>query len=341
MSIGKKIGRTVRRLRAFLANDRANVAMIFGLSLVPITLAAGAGLDLTRAMIVKSNLTEAVDAAALAVASTSTHTTMTQSDMNLEAKQYFWANYTLNTTAYGAPPTQPTVTPGTQSVTVTSNVNVPTTLMRIAKQLGVAKWPYVTVNATSTVVWGQTKLWVSLVLDNTGSMTQSDSTGTTKISALQTATHQLLTMLQGASANAGDVEVCDHSFLQDRQCRHLERRRGLDRLDRLGSGATRWRAEHERRAQLVLPLVDRDERLPLHHRCHQRIVEHQHYSVERPDLPERAFQQRFDRSWRPLLQRLLHQRGDPDQDHHDGRVDADDHQAKLLADRRRSDHLHQ
>jgi Flp pilus assembly protein TadG len=267
MSMGKSFGRALRRLRAFFGNDRANVAMIFGLSLVPLTLAAGAGLDMTRAMIVKSNLTEAVDAAALAVASTSTKTTMTQADMELEAKQYFWANYTLNTTAYGAPPIQPTVTPGTQSVTVTSTVNVPTTLMRIAKELGVTKWPYVTVNATSTVVWGQTKLWVSLVLDNTGSMTQTDGTGTSKISALQTATHQLLTMLQNASAKR--------------------------------------RAEHECRSGIELPVDHFVQRLPLHHGRDERLVQHQHDPVQRIDLPERAFDQLVHWSRRPLLQWLL------------------------------------
>jgi len=41
-----------------------------------------------------------------------------------------------------------------------------------------------------------TKLRVALVLDNTGSMSQTDVTGTSKISALKTATHQLLTQLR-------------------------------------------------------------------------------------------------------------------------------------------------
>ena len=38
-------------------------------------------------------------------------------------------------------------------------------------------------------------------------MTQTDATGTSKISALQTAVHQLLTMLQNASSTVGDVKA--------------------------------------------------------------------------------------------------------------------------------------
>ena len=78
---------------------------------------------------------------------------------------------------------------------------MPTTLLNA---IGVSSY---NVAATSTVMWGQQKLWVSLVLDNTGSMTQTDSSGLSKISALKTATHSLLTLLQQAAATAGPGEV--------------------------------------------------------------------------------------------------------------------------------------
>jgi hypothetical protein len=48
---------------------------------------------------------------------------------------------------------------------------------------------------------------VSLVLDNTGSMTETDSSGLSKLSALQTATSQLLDLLAGAAVTPGDVRV--------------------------------------------------------------------------------------------------------------------------------------
>ncbi|MEI9885296.1 MAG: TadE/TadG family type IV pilus assembly protein [Rhizomicrobium sp.] len=194
----------MKRLGAFLRNRDANVAMMFAISLIPVTIAAGAGLDLTRAMIVKSNLTEALDAAALSVAATSG---LTPAQMTVQAQNYFNANYKADAN-YGTP-VSVTVTPGTQQVTVSTSVPMPTTLM------GVAGIHTVNVTASSTVVWGQNKLWVSLVLDNTGSMTQADGTGTTKMSALKTATHQLLTLLQNASATAGDVRVALIPFSKD------------------------------------------------------------------------------------------------------------------------------
>ena len=196
MALVEKLRSAMECVRVFLCKTDANVAMIFAISIIPVTIAAGAGLDLSRAMIVKSNLTEALDAAALSVASTNGLTT---SQMQTQAQNYFNANYTASAN-YGTPASV-TVTVSGQSVTVSTSVPMPTTLM------GVAGIHTVNVNASSTVVWGQTKLWVSLVLDNTGSMAQTDGTGTSKISALQSATHQLLTMLQNASANAGDVQV--------------------------------------------------------------------------------------------------------------------------------------
>ena len=89
-----------------------------------------------------------------------------------------------------------------QSVTLTvTSFPVKTSLLAIA---GETTLP---VTVSSTVVWGQSKLWVALVLDNTGSMTQTDSTGTSKLTALKNASNQLLTTLQNAQSNEGDIKV--------------------------------------------------------------------------------------------------------------------------------------
>src|SRR5262249_26338334 len=140
-------------LGRFARNRNANVAMIFAISIIPVVIAAGAGLDLARAMIVHSALTEALDAAALSVGSS---TGLTQAQMQTQAQNYFNANYKVDAT-YGTPATV-TVVPSGQSVTVSTSVPMPTTLMNVA---GIHN---VNVTASSTVVWGQTKLWVSLVL---------------------------------------------------------------------------------------------------------------------------------------------------------------------------------
>ncbi|MBL6853745.1 MAG: hypothetical protein ISS15_14460 [Alphaproteobacteria bacterium] len=216
MHIGQHMCTALKRARAFFGNRDANIAMMFGLSLIPITIAAGAGLDLTRAMIVRSNLTEALDAAALAAGS---QPGLTQAQMQSVAQAYFNANYKADPAYYGTPAAV-TVALGTQSVTVSSAVPMPTTLMAVA---GIHN---VNVKSASTVVWGQTRLWVGLVLDNTGSMCQSDTNpnanspcpnpaSNTKIASLQAATHNLLNMLQGAALNPGDVQVAIVPFVKD------------------------------------------------------------------------------------------------------------------------------
>ena len=88
---------------------------------------------------------------------------------------------------------------------------MPTVLMSV---VGIKK---INVVASSLVVWGQERLWISLVLDNTGSMTQTSggSNPVSKISALKTASHQLLTMLQGIVVNPGDVQVSIIPFARD------------------------------------------------------------------------------------------------------------------------------
>ncbi|HEX9159913.1 MAG TPA: pilus assembly protein TadG-related protein [Rhizomicrobium sp.] len=206
----------VARLMALAQCVRANASTIFAFSLVPLLVAIGGGVDLARSMVVRSSLANALDAAGLAVGATSG---LTQQQMQTLAQQYFTANYT--TSASFGVPNAVTVTTGTtgggsviNTVTVSSTVPMPTTLMRV---IGVNT---VNVSYSSKVTWGQTKLWVALVLDNTLSMCEPDTppacSATSKIGALKTAivgadgqsdSAGLLYTLKNASANAGDVQV--------------------------------------------------------------------------------------------------------------------------------------
>jgi Flp pilus assembly protein TadG len=207
MDMRNALGQWRRYWVSFLTANRGNVAMMFALSLLPITLAAGAGLDLARATMIKSSLSAALDSAALAIGSQGTKPascTASSTDsacvaLSQLANNYFHANYKPD--ASNESVGDVTVTINGQRVILSVHDDVNTTL------LAAAGLPTMDVNAASTVVWGTSKLWVTLVLDNTGSMTQTDSTGTSKISALKSAAHSLLTTLQGASANAGDVQV--------------------------------------------------------------------------------------------------------------------------------------
>ena len=191
------VKRIWNRARSFLHADRGNVAMMFAIALVPMCIAAGAGLDYARSMVVRSQMSDALDAAALAVGST---TGLDQSKAQALAQKYFNANYSGDT-SNGTPAVTVTnynATNGT--VTVNASYNLPTTLLKV---VGKNDMP---LNTSTTVVWGQSKLWVALVLDNSGSMASGDSSGS-KMTALKNASHQLLTILQNAATNAGDVKV--------------------------------------------------------------------------------------------------------------------------------------
>lgn len=189
-----------RRLRAFTHATSANVAMMFALSLLPLAVAAGAGLDFAHAMMAKNDMEDALDAAALAVGA---KPGLTQADAKTLAQNVFNANYK----GTGSPNVTPTI--NGQSVSVTASDSVATTLLAVIGK------PTLDVTLTSIVVWGQTKLWVSLVLDNTGSMTETDSSHTSKISALKNASHQLLAKLHSAAVHDGDVQVAIVPFAKD------------------------------------------------------------------------------------------------------------------------------
>ncbi len=193
-------------LRTFFKSDHGNIAMMFALSLIPIMIGAGAGLDFARAMLVRQQMSEALDAAALAVGSTSG---LSQNDAQNLAQNYFNSNYTVDQTQYGKPVV---IIPDTGynskgSVTITASDTMPTVLVKL---IGINSIP---ISTSSNVVWGQTKLWVALVLDNSGSMVYGDSSGS-KMAALKSAANQLLTILQNASTTAGDVQVSIVPFVK-------------------------------------------------------------------------------------------------------------------------------
>jgi len=205
------------KARALLRDRKANVAMMFGLSLVPILVASGAGIDFARGMMVHQRMNEALDAAALAVGNATSKPASCSSGgdatskascaaLQTVAQQYFDQNYDHTQDSTYGTPSAVSINVVNQSVTLAASLPLKLTLLGIAP-LSIGQ---PTVNASSTVVWGQTKLWVALVLDNSGSMSQGDSGGS-KMDALHDAitnsSYGLLTILQSAAATAGDVQV--------------------------------------------------------------------------------------------------------------------------------------
>lgn len=185
----------------FAENRRGNVAILFALTLLPVMFMVGSAIDYSRALTVDTKMQSALDATALALSKLAP--TLNQAQLSEQARRTF-------TTIFGN--SQSSVESvsatyadaGKKTLTVTAAASLPTAFMMIA---GVDRIP---IGASSTVSWGDTRLRVSLVLDNTSSM----ATGG-KLDALKTASRSLLTRLRGFAANAGDVYVSIVPFNKD------------------------------------------------------------------------------------------------------------------------------
>lgn len=188
--ISARIFGSVAFWRNYSVARQGNVAMIFALALVPITVTAGAGLDMSRAMIVRSRLTEALDAAGLAVGGT---VGLSQSQMQTMAQQYFDANYNVNN-GFGVP-AQVSVAQTGSNITVATNVSMPTTLMNV---VGYKTLP---IDVSITVTKEAKALEIVMALDNTGSMYGA------KLSALKTAAKTLVDTLSGGVAFPAKLKI--------------------------------------------------------------------------------------------------------------------------------------
>ncbi len=188
-------------LRAFRVARGGNVAITFAFATLPIIAIVGYAVDYSRANSVKVAMQAALDSTALMISKEAATDTPTQLQTN--AKAYFLAlfnrsdvkNITVNASYSSTSATQ---------LVISSSVDVPTTF------LAAVGWDTLTVGNSSTSKWGETRMRVALVLDNTGSMAQSG-----KMTALISATNSLLTQLKNAVSVNGDVYVSIVPFVKD------------------------------------------------------------------------------------------------------------------------------
>jgi len=164
--------------------------------------AAGGAIDYSRASTARALLQDSLDAAALALSREPTVDTMTATQRKTFATNYFNANFqSADLTSVTLTATYDSSGP---SVTVAGTGNMPTDFLGI---IGVNNFP---LSASSTTVWGESRLRVALVLDNTGSMADDG-----KMTALKTATKNLISQLQNAASVNGDVYVSMVTFSKD------------------------------------------------------------------------------------------------------------------------------
>lgn len=185
----------------FVKDVRGNVAMIFGLTAVPILIAVGAAVDYSTMIDVNSKMQQALDAVVLSLASEAPE--LSADELNARAKEIFNANFNEPEVSGKTIDVSFTRTNGA-NLTATASGDVALAMMGI---VGIHSLP---VSVTSQSKWSTTRLRVALALDNTGSMNDDG-----KLIALKTATHNLLDTLKGAASKDGDVYVSIIPFAKD------------------------------------------------------------------------------------------------------------------------------
>lgn len=178
----RSISRALRAVaQKFRASNKGNVAMIYALALLPSLAAVGSAVDLTRAMVVKMRLGEALDAAGLAVGGT---VGLSDSEMTARAQKFFYANYPDE--ELGTVTSLKVTAAGNNLVSVSGSARLDTAFM------GLFGIYYLDVSVDVEVTRESKGLEIALVLDNTGSMASNG-----KIGALKTATNELIGILFG------------------------------------------------------------------------------------------------------------------------------------------------
>jgi Flp pilus assembly protein TadG len=186
----------------FIRDCKGGVAPLLGLALVPMTLAIGAAIDYSRASSVRAAMQAAGDATALMLARSPS--ILSGNQLEQKAADFFLANFHRpEATNVQVAATYAQGTSGF-GVTVNGSASVRTNFMSL---VGFSQIPLTT---TGSVNWNNSKLRVALVLDNTGSMSQYG-----KMTALKSAAKNLLTQLQQAAVNNGDIYVSIIPFAKD------------------------------------------------------------------------------------------------------------------------------
>lgn len=189
--------------KRFWRNRDGGVSPMLAIAALPLFGAVGAAIDYGRIASFRTEMQSALDATALMLSKEAQG--MSGADIGTKASAYFTALFT-NPQATNVQITQQFSSPqaGNFSLKITGSATANTIFANLFGQSSV------TFSASTEVLWGIKKLNLALVLDNTGSMSQNG-----KMTNLKTAAHNLLTTLQKAAKQPGDVQVAIVPFATD------------------------------------------------------------------------------------------------------------------------------
>jgi Flp pilus assembly protein TadG len=192
--------------RRFVKEQGGNVAVIFALATLPILGFVGAALDYTRANAARSSMQAALDSTALMLSKDLQMGTITSSQISIKAQDYFNALYTNKDAQNVSVASTYTPAAGTtpNKILVSGSGQIVTDFMRVAG------FPTMDFGVSSTTSWGNVRMRVALVLDNTGSMAQSG-----KMAALIPAAQDLVDQLSKLATVNGDIYISVVPFAKD------------------------------------------------------------------------------------------------------------------------------
>ncbi len=197
--------RLQRSITAFGRSDEGNIAILFGIAVIPIISFVGAAVDYTRANSARSAMQAALDSTALMLGKDLTEGTINTSQISTKADAYFRALFTNSETKSISISATYTQNSGSGStILVNGQGAIDTGFMRVVG------FPTMDFKTSSTSAWGNVRMRVAMVLDVTGSMASSG-----KMPAMQTAAKALVDQLSALEKNPGDIYISLVPFAKD------------------------------------------------------------------------------------------------------------------------------
>lgn len=188
---------TLRRLVRPLDN-RGNVAVVAALAMGPICVAGLGAMDLARVTSAKSQLQDALDAAALAAARTNA---TTPEELKAAGDRYLKQNLKALSSDFAL--ASSTFTFGESGQVIAS-----ATLRVTPFVAGLVTGGAMDVGASAEVVRADQKVEIALVLDTTGSMTEG-----TKLADMKKAAKSFITFMEGVAAKAVEPDAIKISLV--------------------------------------------------------------------------------------------------------------------------------
>lgn len=176
-------------MRRIGCDNRGAVLLKFTIAILPLMSVAAVALDLSQVLLVKQKLTNAIDAAAIAVGR---HPELPDADATILAQSFVQAHYP--TAALGDLIAFSVVPTATQ-VDISATARVPTTFLKVLN------YASVDVTVSSRAVRQLRKIELVMVLDNSGSMAG------TRLNNLKSAANALVDILFGSAEVSEFVKI--------------------------------------------------------------------------------------------------------------------------------------